>query len=302
MSSLTASFAPGRLWSLWDIAMHKFEAARFCQLFANCMRLSDHIDREPGQLEPNREGFGNFLERVSALSGRYGLSESFDLVNRIRDDLATAPASKIQHDLQSIMGLMNSEMSKRLFFSVDANLSSYYTPPSAGVAIHHSKFGAKTEWAFPSAHMDMIEAGNCLALERNNGCVYHLMCVAEVGLRTLAWDRRVVAKHNKKAVPLEFAQWGELIGKLETEIDKIKSWRSKPTAALAQQFYNEALSEVRTFNNGWRTHIMHARSHTYTSDDAVALFGHVNRFMAGISKRVSENHRTALVWKIEKAA
>ena len=40
--------------------------------------------------------------------------------------------------------------------------------------------------AFPSANNDILEASNCLALERGTATVMHLMRVAEVGLKALA--------------------------------------------------------------------------------------------------------------------
>ena len=101
-------------------------------------------------------------------------------------------------------------------------------------------------------------------------------------------------------MPLEFAQWGELIGKLETEIAAIKKWRSKAISAEAEQFYNSALIEIRAFNAGWRTHVMHARSHAYKTDETIALFGHVRRFMESIATKISESARTPYVWKNPK--
>jgi hypothetical protein len=51
------------------------------------------------------------------------------------------------------------------------------------------------------------------------------MQVAEVGLRAPAYDRRVTIKRGKSKtiVPLDFAQWGEIIGELTKTIALINS-------------------------------------------------------------------------------
>jgi hypothetical protein len=65
------------------------------------------------------------------------------------------------------------------------------------------------------------------------------MNVAEIGLRTLAWDRRVVSRQYRKALPIEFAQWGALIDGIEKKVEEIKKWKSKALGAEAQRFYND---------------------------------------------------------------
>jgi hypothetical protein len=293
---------PGRLWSLWD--MLKFEAARMGDLFANTTVYASLAQRAGDTTAATmfERELTSQLDLASALAGRYGLVESFAFIARFKSDISAFMGNdEMEHGLKNLLGLMKSEMEKRLFFSVEPELGNYYNFPASDIfKSSPSAFGQPVDDAFPNAKMDMIEAGNCLAVGRNNGAVYHLMCVAEVGLRTLAWDRKVIAKHNKQAVPLEFAQWGDLIGKLETEIEKIKKWRSKPTGAAAEQFYNSALVELRAFNSGWRTHVMHARSHVYKTDETIALFGHVKRFMELLATKISENARTPYVWKNPK--
>lgn len=290
-----------RLWSLWDI-MKKFEAADIGDLFAYTMLYAQSAAKAGAKInaiELFQKDLERHLELAKVLTGRYQLMESFAAIDRFQIDISFfASNEEVHFGLKSILGLLKSEMEKRLFFSIEPELGKYYSfPPKNALTDPEFSFGFTAETAFPSAKMDMIEAGNCLAVGRNNGAVYHLMCVAEVGLRALAWDRRVEAKQNKKSIPLEFAQWGELIGKLETEVEKIKSWRSKHTSAEAHQFYNSVLVEIRSFNTGWRTHVMHARSHIYKTDETIALFGHVKRFIDVLSTKISENVRTPYVWK-----
>jgi hypothetical protein len=207
---------------------------------------------------------------------------------------------------------MQSEMGKLKVVAITPDKTKFYLDDSYGITppeifplanalrqIPAPIFG-EAEKAFSSAYMDMVEAGRCLALGRNNATIHHLMNVAEIGLRALAWDRRVVAKQYKKPVPLEFAQWGDLIGGIEKKVDEIKKWKAKGTAADAQRFYNAALVELRSFNDGWRRHSAHARTYHYKDDETLALFGHVDRFMNKLAERVTETTRTPVVWKKSK--
>ena len=204
------------------------------------------------------------------------------------------PFKEIEIGIDHLLSLARSEMEKHLFYQIPPDLTGYYQTPKDS---EPTLFGHVVDTAFPSVRNDVVNAGKSLACGLNNAAVYHLVCVAEIGLRVLAWDRRVQVKHNKKVVPLEFAQWGELINKIEPEVAAIKNWKSKPLSADAQRFYNRALVELRAFNAGWRTHVMHARDHMYQTDETVALFGHVKRFMETLAERLSEAQRTPKIWK-----
>src|SRR6185437_13955935 len=153
--------------------------------------------------------------------------------------------------------------------------------------------------AFPSAYMDIVEAGRCLALNRNNAAIYHLMQVAEIGLRTLAWDRRVEVKKWKKQtiVPLDYAQWGDMINGLEKKKELINHWKRSPhLKEKAYRYYTHAILEIDSFNEIWRKHISHARNTLYESDVAISCWGHVHRFMQSLAEYMSEEKRTPLVW------
>jgi len=173
----------------------------------------------------------------------------------------------------------------------------------AHLALPRPLFSMTAQKAFPSAGMDIVEAGRCLALRRNNAAIYHLMQVAEVGLRTLAWDRRVaVLRHKGKTiVPLDYAQWGEILGELEKKKALINTWkRGKALREEAIQYYSSVIFEVASFNEIYRKHISHARGKLYEDDTAVSCWGHVYRFMDKLAERMSEEKRNKLVWSASK--
>ncbi len=64
-------------------------------------------------------------------------------------------------------------------------------PDRSKYLLQHALFGENVRTAFPSAAFDIEQAGNCLAVEANMAAIYHLLRVAEHGLRALARDRRI---------------------------------------------------------------------------------------------------------------
>jgi len=167
-----------------------------------------------------------------------------------------------------------------------------YVPASHESFFEQDKlFGEPVYDKFKSARDDLKCAGNCLAADLHTAAVFHLMRVAERGIRVLAYDRRV--RFNKG--PIEMQDWKAIIDQLQNEISKIGNWMKSPQRAQAEEFYNTALSEFRGFKDAWRNHVMHARR-DYGPEDVSSVFSHVNRFMRLLSTRISETERTPLTW------
>jgi hypothetical protein len=182
---------------------------------------------------------------------------------------------------------MQSEMDKQLYFRIEKHLTKYVNAKAA--------FGREVSQAFPSIEDDLIEAGNCLAFGRNPAAGFHLMRVAEVGLRELGRDRQIRLALKDK---IEFAEWGTIIAELEKACKDIQNWPNSRPKEEAHQFYNYAVVELRAFNDGWRRHSAHPRVHMppMSSDEAIALWGHVRRFMQKLADKISEGKYTALQW------
>jgi hypothetical protein len=89
----------------------------------------------------------------------------------------------------------------------------------------------KVEWklpleAFPSIEPE-IEAGvDCYALTHNTSCVFHMVRIAEVGLRTIGRERGV--KKVRKKVPIDWGTWGDVLKGIEPAIDQIRRKANGP--------------------------------------------------------------------------
>jgi hypothetical protein len=159
-------------------------------------------------------------------------------------------------------------------------------------------FGEDVYDAFPSARLDIEEAGNAFAFELYTSCIYHLMCAAEYAMRALAKDRRIVlTTKGGNPFPADLATWEEVIRELEKETAKIANWpRSKgEVRSQAQEFYNAAVEELRAIKDAWRNPVMHSRRR-YKEKEAKRAMDHVEHFMNALCTRITEKKRTPVIW------
>lgn len=227
------------------------------------------------------------LEPATVLCREAGLSESLNMLGRVQGRFSRKMRyGEMKTALEELRGVILSEFARCNLFIAPTDRLSFYN--------NDRIFGDEVFRAFPSARMDIREAGNCWLFGRNNAVVYHLMEAAEFGLRALANDRRVEIKGGK--VPLDRAQWGQVLSELSGKVSEIKDWPVRSEKNDAMQFYNDALISVRAFNDGYRTHISHARGRTYQDDETFALQGHVKRFMQKLASRISDTEVTPEIW------
>jgi hypothetical protein len=163
---------------------------------------------------------------------------------------------------------------------------------------HPGLFGESVKKAFPSAAEDIRAAGNCLAAECNTAAVFHLMRVAEIGLRSLAHDRRVKLPRKE---PLELAAWETVIRDLEKAEDAIRQYPKSPAQQAQYAFHRKAMKQIACFRDVFRNQLMHVREH-FGPDHATAIFEAVREFMQTLAGCIAEKSRTPLVWKGKKWA
>lgn len=159
--------------------------------------------------------------------------------------------------------------------------------------------GVKDDWknalaAFGSAKED-IEAGvDCYALGHNTAAVFHMMRVAEIGLRALARERRVELPKKK---PITHAQWGEIVKEIDKEAEHIvQKAPAGDGKDAAMAFYSGAAGHIRALKDKYRNRVMHARERFNEYEAADAMF-HTRSFMNSISERLNEETKSQIKWK-----
>lgn len=306
--------APGRLWSLWEI-MIKFDVrllvVRLNHLERFEKELRGHMPLEDRPSEPQMKALGHPMwtsDHPDAFATAAGRNVIWAHLGPMIDEMKplgfVAAPLEIQHiwnhadrwtrqqladGFATLRWKVEQELNQKFFLFLDESEAQLFD--------EKLPFGESAAKAFPSAEMDISEATKCLALGRYNAVIYHLMMAAEFGLRALAADRRVVVTNrNGNNMPLEFAQWGEILGELQKEIAKIKNWPASHARAEAQQFYNDAMLSAQSFNDGYRTHMAHGRSKLRENDETLALYGHVRRFLMKLSEKITETTTMPEIW------
>jgi hypothetical protein len=276
--------------SLWEI-MNRFTASNCCELFAawgQFQQLASSDDPSRELPHDAQEMAGVFLLSASNLCRDLDLPDSLEAAEAVRVELAKGMScGEILWRLETLRESIERQMKRQLYYGIPEPLAKYVEK--------ERPLGDDVYEKFPSARTDLSEAGNCLAFGCNTAAAFHLMRAAEIGLWELGKDRQILLATSGK---IEFSEWGVIIGQLEEAVHAIQNWANTVMKEDAHKFYNTALVEIRAFNDGWRRHIMHVRPYQprMGDDEALALWGHVSRFLSTLAGKIGEGKYTSLVW------
>jgi len=227
--------------------------------------------------------YAEFMERVIAYCNPVGFinagNKAYALHLHLESPSMFISGSMLSGRLGDLKSDLNICMFAHKFIHVESDVLKYLDS--------RKLFGAEVCSSFPRAVADISGAGDCIAVDLNSAAVFHLMHVAEWGLRALAANvslsEIVTDKQKGKTIPLEYGQWEKIINQLPEKIEaRVNAMDHGEDRQTTQEFYWSSLSEIRGFKDAWRNHVMHTRR-DYTREDAIAVFSHVQRFMNGLA-------------------
>jgi hypothetical protein len=146
-------------------------------------------------------------------------------------------------------------------------------------------FGDKVWERFKDARQDVCQAGNCLAIECATASVFHLMRVAEHGLRAVAKKLQVKLTHKGENQPIEFADWNDVITGIRNKITEVRKLPRGPRKDKSLTFYSDVADQCEYMKDIWRNTIAHTRR-PYTTPEAVAVFHRVETFMQRLASEL----------------
>jgi len=284
---------PGRLWSLWDL-INTFDAKSVCKRVAELGWVEVACSAAGGgvfSLERVVDQYRKGLTRATEAMEGAGFRDSLLVLQRLQKRLGQHPPSfaAIGSDAATARTTIVGELDKRHFLYVAEDRVDF---------VGTELFGSKVFNNFETARPEVQSAGECLAAECSTACVFHLMRVAEIGLRALAYDREVRVFKNARTmfeIPLELATWDQLIVELEEAERAIQGFPQTLAREAQFAFYHGALMQYRAFKNVFRNSIMHTRD-SYDRDEALSVFNKVKEFMGILASRIKENERTPTIW------
>lgn len=265
--------------------MTEFNADAFYKIgaFLGQLRQTLHINITAGTtfkgLEDGSEVF-NKLRYIEQECRKVGLIQSTKLATRFLQRLATGetiPFREILTETEGLKRLIDGEMEEELFL---------YVPSARKEAYQQNKpfFGALVAKKFPSASLDVEEAGKCFACGRFTASVMHCMRVLEHGLRALCLVLTVPFGEGTWHRALERIE--KRIGVLDSQVKQKAAWKKK------RQFYTEAVKEFTHFKDAWRNHAAHGHEH-YDDERAEKIIGHTRSFMQVLATRLKERQPKA---------
>jgi hypothetical protein len=269
---------------LWDV-MNNFNAYAFLDRFGRLQRLdaalgSAQANSHRNELDQDLEEFIRVLALMKEVCAGNDMLESVRLMERIDRHLTnhTHDASSIRTQVRHVIDAVAEETNKKRFL---------YIRSEYGHFLSGNIFDAKTRVMFSNAVGDMEEAGNCLAVECSTAAVFHLMRVAEHGVRKLARSRKIGVKfvHSRKKQPLDHACWGDVVGAIKGKISQIKK-NDAITGNKEQQqimFYSNAADHCTYMKDIFRNQVNHLGK-PYSQAEAVAIFGRVRDFMTFLAE------------------
>jgi len=153
-------------------------------------------------------------------------------------------------------------------------------------------FEVNSEWkkivdAFPSAKREVETGLDCYAFGDLSGCVFHMMRIAELGLRAIARERGIKKVGRNK--PLEWGTWKEVSDAIRKQIDQIKGKPAGSGRDAALAFYETALDKMRLMQALYRDPTMHFRENYSQGETYDAVFN-TNSFMNVLVDKLDEAH------------
>lgn len=241
------------------------------------------VSRTPEQTAELRDAASRILTQLKAEAATLGLSDSVRYIGRVTPIPNFRTEQEIAWLIESTIKVVENEADQRFCYTVKKNKSDLYE-------LERERWRSIVG-KFPSVGAEANSALICYAIDENTACVFHLMRIAEIGLRALARERQVTIPKK----PLAWAEWNDILIFLQKKIDRIGERKRGPTKDAALAFYQGSIGEFGAFKDTYRNIVMHVRK-SYDEHEAASALLHVREFMGRLSAKLGENDTKAIKW------
>src|SRR5439155_10158389 len=210
---------PCSLLTWWD--MERFSAEAFYVIGSYLAGVRCHLEHSGVDIATVHDGQQSESKMHTTMGGVQRRCESIGLTvssKHIKSFLSNlgeeAKVADVIASLSHIEKIIRFEMEDRLFMFVPSDKAEFYKRPE-------QLFGEEVISSFPSTTTDIEESGKCYATGRNIACVFHLMRVIEVGLRSFA-----KTLHEPRLDPTTNPSWEKILKRGDEELAKHPKDRS----------------------------------------------------------------------------
>jgi hypothetical protein len=285
-------------WSLWDMISQS--GWRLCTMYGEIVRLSGMLlgasigtGKSLGQKQHTEKAKELFTEAGSEILATCLELEIVDELKKLGLEVSTTLTMNLVLDLKSkLFDFVDPRCYDRLDsirHSIQVELGERrfaYIPPSNDKYFEQEKlFGDEVYEKFKRARQDIKDAGNCLAASLPTAGVFHLMRVAEHGLRSLAQKLRVRLTHTRKNCPIEFADWNKIVEACENRIEEARKLPAGPKRQAKLELYSDAADHCTFMKDIWRNTMAHTRK-SYKESEAIGVLERVRDFTVFLGRNL----------------
>ena len=279
------------LWSLWN--MVEYPVKRICEVVRT---LESHIVRL--ELEPNQTSALTLdykwplaevdLDWLAADRDKFGLNKNLvEIVTTLQDELMSdrrMTPEMLCRELVTLRKFLINELDSRKFV--------YLAPPKDDYFQSKTLLGKAVHSRFPEVDKDAQDTANCFAFELYTAAVFHLMRVAEHGLRALAEEVHAEPMHRTNPVPITEADWQKIITAIDDRIEIFrKDPKSDPMRRSKLGYYSDAADHCGWMKDIWRNDIAHAQA-PYIEPEADNVLSRVRSFMEFLAKHLDPKDKS----------
>lgn len=270
--------------TLWEILVKRFYAEYFTDMATRTAKaiafnlgateddLSKIIDYEHPGVKELAEKLKDYEQEFKKLD----LDMSAKTLSRLIDVLTNQKStySDFNELIKQLEGRITDELRLRKFFCIERDKESFL--------LEKDSFGAMVTSAFPSATIDIEEAGKCLAFERWTASVFHLSRVAEIAAVSIG--KRIGYQSHKEG-------FGEVLNYMDTQLEKARR-NYKGASKLFKgdiAFLSAVTAQMHAVNQAWRQRVAHLDT-KYTEEEALRIWFATKGLMEQIAEKLTEEN------------
>jgi hypothetical protein len=257
------------------LEMLRFYADKYAVITRILISLSDSLSSKEGRDKSvstlNKTFILQNLQECSIFLEEIGLSictkHAKEIIDAVQQDKS---CEVVGGEVFQLFRNFCRELEGSIFYHIPSEQAKYSDPSEP-------LFGLNVYEKFPMAIVDIEESGKCLAFGRGTACVFHLMRVMEVGLRSLG-----------KGLEIPYApSWESYLKQINT---KMETAHSKKTRVWKKNeaFYRDAAGDLQMVKLAWRNPTMHI-TRTYSVEEADDVFRAVRAFMKHLSTKFDQS-------------
>jgi hypothetical protein len=220
--------------------------------------------------EENTSATLKCLEDAGRICADFGFATLFREVERninsVKDGCSYAELGRIAANLRT---RIQDELEVVMFLWIEDK--NYYAQDEL--------FGSEVAARFKGASSDIEEAGSCYATGRYTACVFHLMRVAEHGLRAIA---------KRVEFPDDRPMWEPILNYINAELAKKDYKKISESFKGDIEFISGISAHLHAFNLAWRRRVAHIER-TYTKDEAKRIMDETKNLMQHLAVKLSES-------------